>query len=164
MLSWLLPALAAATVVLLFSTGYLFSEVTRMKGLEVALAQQVLEQKQWLAELGSGASNNPVARTAALAGRNPLVRALSRQESISITGLQVMLRSLPGDRTLLDASQMEALRGNNSIQTPPLWRAVLSRIEGDDGIRAQDLLEVLESLDVNPTLMVPTSDLIDLLS
>ncbi|MFC1576029.1 hypothetical protein ACFL5A_05245, partial [Gemmatimonadota bacterium] len=162
--TWLAPAMAAAIVVLIFSTGYLFSELTSMKEREGALAQQVLEQQRWLAELDVGPSTDPVARTATLAGRNPLVRALSRQETVSMAGLQGLLRSLPGDRTLLTAAQVEDLLNSRSTLTAPLWRETLVRMDGGDGMRARDLLRVLESMDLDPDMTLATAELINLLS
>jgi len=135
-----------------------------MKEREGALAQQVLEQQRWLADLEVGPSADPVARTATLAGKNPWIRALSRQETISIAGLQGMLRSMPGDRTLLTAAQVENLLNSRSTLTLPLWRKTLVRVEGGDGMRAGDLLRVLESMNVSPDMTLLTSELINLLS
>ena len=161
---WLVPTLAAATVALLFATGFLFWEMRQLRAREDVLAQQVVEQRRWLAELEVSAGADPVARTAALAGRSPWVRALSRQETISLEGLRSLLRAMPGDRVLLEAERLEAVRRSPAPLTPPLLREVLARIQGDDGVRARDLLRALETLDVGPETTVPVSELVDLVS
>jgi hypothetical protein len=161
---WIVPMLAAATLVLLFSTGFLFLELGRLRDREAVLAQQVAEQQHWLSELEVGASADPVARTAALAGRNPWLRALSRQETISVGGLRTLLERMPGDRMVMSGTQLDtAIRSRYPLATP-LLRAVLDGIQSRDGVRARDLLQVLEGLDVSPEVTVSTSDLMDLLS
>ena len=162
--NWLVPTLAAATLILIFSTGFLAMELGRLRDREATLAQQVTEQQRWMAELEIGPSTNPVARTAALAGRSPFTRALSRQESISISGLQLLLERMPGERSILSQPQLDAALRSRSPLTAPFLREALAGIGGRDGVRARDLIRALEALDVNPNLTVPTADLMEILS
>jgi hypothetical protein len=161
---WLVPTLAAATLVLLFSTGFLALELGQLKDQAAILTQQAAEQQRWLAGLEVGPSADPVARTAALAGRNPWLRALGRQESISVDGLRVFLERMPGNRVLMSETQLGAALRAPSPLGMPLLKDLLEQVETRDGIRARDLLEALEGMDLNPGLTVSTSDLIDLLS
>lgn len=161
---WVVPTLAAATVVLLFSTGLLVTAVARGRGREAILAQQVLEQRRWMAELELSPSADPVARTAALAGKSPWARALSRQESISVRGLQAMLRRMPGDRIVLTAEQVEAALRSRIPLNPPFMREALAGFRGQNGVKAVDLLKVLEALDVDPEVTLPTAELLAILS
>lgn len=165
-----MPALAAAALLLLFSTGLLSLELGRVRAREAVLAQQVTEQRRWLGALDPGAGADPVARTAALAGRTPWLRALSREESITLEGLRTLLERMPGDRVVMTESQLEAALGGRSPLTTPLLREVLEEARGERGawagagLRARDLLQVLEGLDASPDQAVPTSDLLQLLS
>jgi hypothetical protein len=161
---WLVPILAAATLILLFSTSYLSLERGRLREQEAYLAQQVAEQQRWLSELNVGADADPVARTAALAGRNPWLRALSRQESITVQGLQLLLERMPGDRIIMTQAQVDAALRSRTPLSLPLLRDVLSGIETRDGVRARDLLRALEGMGVGPDVSVPTADLMSLLS
>jgi hypothetical protein len=161
---WLVSTMAAATVVLAVATGLLFAELRRVEAREQRLVQQVVEQRRWLAELDVRASTSAVARTAGLVGRNSWVRALARRESVSIAELRDMLRSLPGGVTVFSASQVDELLGNLPQWTPMNWRGALRELEGEDGISARELLGTLETLDVDPSLTVPTSRLMGLLS
>lgn len=151
---WLRPTLAAATVVWAIATGFLFSELRRVEAREEALVQR-------LAELD--VRSEAVERTANLAGRSPLIRALSRQGSLSVAALRDRLRSLPGNTVVLDASELEDLLANTASLAPPVWRAVLAEYEGGEGIRVRDLLEILESSGVPSDMSVPTSRLIQVL-
>ena len=161
---WLVPALAAATLALLFSTGFLTLELSRAQERDALLAQQVAEQQRWLSELEVGANADPVARTAALAGRSPWLRALGRQESISIQGLRVLLGRMPGDRMIMTQAQVDAALRSRTPLGMPLLREVLAGIEGRDGVRVRDLIQALDGLDVGPDVAVPTADLVSLLS
>ncbi|MGW8266396.1 MAG: hypothetical protein ACWGSQ_08515 [Longimicrobiales bacterium] len=163
-LGWVVPALAAATLVLLFSTGFLALELDRLRDREAVLAQQVAEQQRWLAELEVGPDADPVARTAALAGRSPWLRALSRQESITVQDLRLLLERMPGDRIILTRAQLEdALRSRTPLSMPVL-REVLAGIETRDGVRTRDLLQALAAVGLSPGTTVPTADLMSLLS
>ena len=161
---WLVPTLAAATLILCVSTGFLAVELNRVRGREMALAQQVAEQQGWLAALSTDRSADPVARTAALAGRNPWLRALSREERISVGGLRTLLERMPGDRIIMTGPQVDAALRSRASMATPLFREVLVQVEGGEGVRARDLLRALEGSDVSPELTVPTSELLDLLS
>jgi hypothetical protein len=161
---FLVPTLAAACVALLFSTGFLASELSDLQEREAGLAQQITEQQQWLAELGGGSSDDPVIRTAALAGRNPFARALSREETISISGLQSLLERMPGDRTVLSRAQLDAVLRNRAGLSQPLLREALAGIDARDGVQARDLIRALDAMEVGPGFTVPTADLMEILS
>jgi len=161
---WLIPTLAAASLLLLFSTGFLVHELGRLRDREAILAQQVAEQQRWLSELEVGPSADPVARMAALAGRNPWLRALSRQETISVQGLRTLLERMPGDRMVMSRGQLDAAVRSRTLPVPPPLREALRGIEGRDGARARDLLRALERMELSPELRLPTTDLIRLLS
>jgi hypothetical protein len=161
---WVVPTLAAATVVLVFSTGFLSVALGSARDREATLTQQVAEQQRWLSELGATPFADPAARTAALAGRSPWTRALSRQESISIQGLQALLERVPGDRAVLSQAQLDSVLRSRTPLPVPLLREALARIDDGEGVLARDLLRALETLDVSPDMRVPTAELMDLLS
>ena len=115
--AWLRPTMAAATIVWAIATGFLFSELRRTEAREEVLVQR-------LAELD--VRSEAVERTADLAGRSPLIRALSRQGSMSVAELQDRLRSLPGNTVVLDASELADVLANTASLTPPVWRAALA--------------------------------------
>jgi hypothetical protein len=169
---WLIPTLAAASIFLLFASGFLYVELDRVRSREAILTQQVEEQQRWLAELEVGPAADPVARTAALAGRSPWLRALSRQESVTVAGLRVLLERMPEDRILMTEGQLDAARRSRFPLSRSLLADVLARVDGGRpgqggerrGVRAGDLLKALEGMNLSPDLSVPTSELMDLLS
>lgn len=160
---WLVPTLAAATIVLLFSTGFLYWKTTRLQTRTQALTQQVEDQRYWMAELEMGGAD-PVARTAALAGRSPWSRALSRQDEITLRSLRSLLARVPADRVILSRSQMDGVLRSRVPLSPPPLREILGRIPGTDGVTAAELLTALDELEMSPETALPTADLIALLS
>lgn len=160
---WLVPTLAAATLALLFSTGFLYWQTARLQTRAQALAQQVEDQRYWLAELEVDGAD-PAARTAALAGRNPWSRALSRQDEITLGNLRSLLARAPGDRVILSQSQLDEVLRSRVPLSPPLLREALGGISGTDGVTARELLEALDGLGVSPDTTVPTEELMALFS
>lgn len=161
-LGWAVPALAAAAVVLLMATGFLFAELHRVKAHEQALADQLTEQAGRLAELD--ARTEAVARTAELTGRTAWIRALSREERVSVAQLEHMLRSVPAGSTILDAARVETLLASSSSWTPAGWKAALGALEGDGDLTVGKLLRILASADLDPRTTVSTSRLVALLN
>jgi hypothetical protein len=165
-LPWLVPTLAAASVALLFSTGFLFSELRQTKERGIRLAEQIEELERGMVDLD--ARTDRVERTASLAGRKTWMRSfsmdLSTRESVSIAWVQEMVRRLPPDTPLLTASQVEALLGGGLSWGPSALRAEVSEKAGSDGLTALELLAVIDSLGLDPELSVSTSRLRELLT
>jgi hypothetical protein len=163
---WLVPTLAAASIVLLFSSGFLFSELKRTKARGMELAEQIGELERGFAGLNERTA--AVERTAGLAGRNRWVRALSmdlgRRESVSIEWVRQRVGRLPPDTPLFTASEVEALLGGVTSWGFPAFRGEVYDRAGTDGLSAQELLAVFDSLNLPPELTVPASRLRDLLS
>ncbi len=159
--NWLIPAMAAATVVLAIATGLLFTELTKVRERERVLARTVSEQQQWLAELDERTSVNTSVLAAGLAGRG-WARALSRREQMSVADLSDLLQRLPARATILTASQAEELSSAIPVWAPPAFRSAIGEIDMRDGIRAGDLLRILESLELDPDVTLRTSRIIGL--
>jgi len=159
--TWLAPSMAAATLLLGVATGLLFKELTRVQARERALAQTVAVQQRWLAELDQRTSSNASALAAGLAGPG-WARALPRREQMTVAELNELLGRLPARTTVLSTAQAEILMGAILLWTPPGWESAISEIEIGDGVRAGELVEILETLDVDPSLTFRTSRLIDL--
>ena len=158
---WLLPVMAAATVALAVASGLLYAELTRVQTRERVLAQMVAEQQGWLAELDERTSANTTALAAGLASRG-WARALSRREQMSIAELSELLRRLPARATVLTTSQAETLMGAVPLWAPPGWRSAIGEIEVGDGVRAGELVEILETLNVDPDMTLRTSRILGL--
>ena len=160
--TWLVPAMAAAILALAVATGVSFTELTRVQARERVLARTLAEQQTWLAELDERTSANANVLASGLAGRG-WARALSRRERITLAELSELLRRLPARTTVLTAAQAETLMG-----VAPLWAAsglegAIGEAEIGDGVRADELLEMLERLNVDPDMTLRTSRIIGLL-
>jgi hypothetical protein len=162
--AWQVPVMAAAILILLLGSGFLFAELRKVQARERVLAEQILDQREWLAELELRTSLDDVSRTASLTGRTNWIRALSREERITVRELREMLRSLPGNPTLLSATEVRALQRRTGRWTPMPWGEALRGFQGETGIRAQDLLAALETMDLHPEINLPTARIVDLLN
>ena len=172
-LPWLLPALAAASVALLLSTGFLFSELRKTAARGDQLVLQVTELRENMDELEE--RTQWVERTAQLAGsgRNrarALTFQFAGQESISVGALVELLQRSPPETVLLDTSELRALFGP-SRQPPPELKEILAILEefispnlDDRRVSAGDLAEWLTSADIPSDLTLPKASLIELLS
>ena len=158
--SWLVPTLAAASLTLVFSTGFLLSELRRAESRGMRLAQQIIQLEEGMA--AGNRQTEAAERTSNLGGRSTLILALAREDRMSVAGLQDRLRKLPGNTTLLEASQVAALLENTPPWTPAVWREALEAM-GGEGISVQDLLGFLESSPLGSDVTIPTSQLIELL-
>ncbi|UCC71092.1 MAG: zf-HC2 domain-containing protein [Gemmatimonadota bacterium] len=159
---WLVPAMAAATLLLFLGSGLLFQEVRQLRQREDALVAQLAEQERWLAELDFRTSSDPVARTAGLAGRATWERALSRRRSVSVSELRNMLRSVPAAATVFDASELESLQRNIPFWMSSAARKAAAEIRPGDGVQAGELLRLLDTLDVDPGRRIPTARILAL--
>jgi hypothetical protein len=160
---WLVPAMAAATVILAVGVGFLFAELRQLQGSERALAQQVVEQQRWLADLDVRLSSNEVVRTAALAGRTAWERALARRQNVTLTEIAEMLERVPTSTTVLSSSELEALVAGVPSRTRDAWSEALSDVDARDGIQAGELLQLVRSLPVDPERTMPTARILGLL-
>lgn len=161
-LGWALPAMAAATVVLLAASGYLFAELQRVTDREQALAERLVQQTQRLGELE--ARTDAVARASAISGRGAWARVLSRTDRITVAELEEMLRSAPGTAVVLNASQVEALVTSPSPWAPAAWKLALASLEGRGDLSVSEVLALLEAAALDPGTALPTSRLTELLN
>ncbi|MGD2121086.1 MAG: zf-HC2 domain-containing protein [Gemmatimonadota bacterium] len=174
--AWLVPTLAAASAALLFSTGFLYSELQRVKATGFQLAEEVGTLRTEMTALEM--RTEEVERTAALAGRASYqARALdfliTGPESPTLGDLIDLLESYSDDEVLLEASQVRNLR-----RLPPLipreareigdildilYREVRDRGTSQD-IRAGELADWLANSGIPRDRALPTSSLVQLLS
>lgn len=170
--SWLVPTLAAASVVLLLSTGFLLNDLRRTAARGNQLAHQVSELQKGLEELD--ARTEWVERTAQLAGRGGnRARALNFEllgrASISVGALIELLERYPPDMVLLDASQVRSLLVSTRRPSSELREILVllddilaPRLEGE--ISAGDLAQWLSSADLPEDLSIPKASLLELLN
>ena len=170
---WFVPTLAAASVALLLSTGFLFSELRRSEGRERQLVQQVGDLDRWIA--GQDGGSELVRRTAELAGgrtnrARALDFALSGQENITVETLLALLEKYPKTMVLFDASQIEGLSESTSRPSPEL-RGILTVLNdafatlgSPEGVRVGEFVDWLASSQLPLDMALPKSPLVDLLS
>jgi hypothetical protein len=171
--TWLVPALAAASVALLLSTGFLFLRLRSAESTGARLASEVADLQRDMA--GFGARTEWVQRTAQLAGsRRTQARALDfallGQDTVTVQALLDLLEQLPPDLVLFDTSRVEGLLGA-PVRPSPELREILMGMAGalpspghDGGVRAGELERWLAASGLPRDLSVPKAALLDLLS
>lgn len=168
-----MPLLAAASLILLFSTGLLFAELKRTQALGFRMAEQVAELEIEMAELDI--RTEWVERTAELGGASrararALEYALAGEESITVSDLAELLRQFPQDRVLFTSSQLAELLAT-PVRPPEelqdligaLARALAAWEERRD-VRAGDLASWLATSGLPPDRVIPKSPLLALLT
>jgi len=160
--AWI-PALAAASVVLLLGNGVLLSRLRQSQDREEVLAQRLLEQE---GRVSPTVSTGLESRRSGLLGREGAAgwAAALGGEDVSVGELRALLESVPGNPTVLSATQVDALLGAARLWAPASLRAATAELRGEEGVRARDLLHLLQILDLSPEQTIPTSRLRDLLS
>ena len=156
------PAMAAASVLLLIGIGYLFGELRQLRDREETLIQQVAEQQRWLGELDARTSPSAVARTAGLAGSSSWERMLARLERVTVSELEELLAGVPASTTIVAVTDVDALRVNL-----PYWAGIdrnelLDGIGVQDGLQAGEMLELLSRLDIDPRVSISTGRILTL--
>lgn len=171
--TWLLPTLAAASMALLFSTGFLFLELKRSETRSVRLAGQMADLQEEIDR--SDANGEWIQRTAQLAGNRrsrarALDYALAGQEGVTVATLVELLGRYPEDMVLFEASEIESLLGM-SVRPPPELRRLLSSLavglttlDDPREVRAGELAKWLATSGLPQDLVVPKSPLLALLS
>ena len=138
---WLVPALAAAAVVLALATGFLAGRMRSLEGGQRLLAEELSRQERALAALqrpdAGGGLAEQAARWRSSAGAG---------DALSVGELRARLAALPPGTVLLDAAGAEALRRALPAGPGALLPAALGGRDGG-GLRAGEALRLLGSLD-----------------
>lgn len=160
--SWLVPAMAAATLLLAIASGLLFVELKGLRYREQILVQQVQEQQRWLAELDVRTSASAVARTAGLAGTSTWERVLAHRESMRVSELSDLLAGLPPSTTILSAADVRGLIRRVPYLRTGAWETVFAEIRIEDGLQAGEALQLIEVLNVPVDRSIPMARVLNL--
>jgi hypothetical protein len=163
---WLVPTLAAASVALLFSTGFLFSELRNTEARESQLADRIGQLEDDLAGLNE--RTVAVERTAGLSARSGWARAinlsLGSPETVTIGWLKEMLGGMQPDAHVLSKSELDDLMGSRFSRGFGRLRVSIPGESIADGLNVAELLTLLEELNLDPDQTVPADRLMDILS
>jgi hypothetical protein len=158
---FLMPALAAAVVILIFVSGVMFGQLRQLQQREDRLVHQ-LELQLWHGEEPRSLSAlNPERGPRPGISRRAWQRAVAGRD-LNAAQLCTLLEQLPPETVLLSARQLAALRW-----THPHWQALyrdraLSGIRTVDGLQAEEILRLLDSLPLDPDATIAGDRLLDL--
>lgn len=156
--AWI-PLLAAASLALLLSTGFLGIQLRRAQLRESRLAVQLEVQSARVAGLLT-AGDRPSGPT----GGASWLRLVPPQETITVAELMELLDRIPADRVIVSRARVGLLRSRPTSRAGRIMDSLLEEIPVEDGIRAGDLLRAIEEVRLRRDLTVPTADLVELLS
>lgn len=149
MMKILVPALAAAVVVLVFTGGFLFGELRQLKTREQQLLSEMQRKDDLITELtvAQAGSGRSIYRT----GEIMMRRGLPRQENFSAGELLSLLRNLAPETTILGTDETESL-----ISLSLSWRglspdALPKEFDALDGLQAQEAIWLIEVLKIDPS-------------
>lgn len=155
---WAVPALAAASVVLIALNGVTLRALSRATAVAEELTEEVLDQQRRLVEAAGPA---PAAGGSAMVRRAASLRVLEARGDMTVDDLRALLAGLPADMPVIRAARVGTLSGSRLL--PPGWREALGRLPADGDVTAGDVLAVLEELELPGGASVPAGRLFDLL-
>lgn len=156
---WLVPALAAAVLVLVALNGAAWVALDRATARQEALTEQLLDQQRRLVT-GEGAGEAAAGRTGF--GRTASLRALGAAETLTVSELTTLLREIPAGTPVIRAARREALARARWV--PEGWKAVLGRHASEGDVTAGDMLRMLDELDLPGGATVPAGRILELVS
>jgi hypothetical protein len=172
---WMIPALAAASLVLLLSTGFLVTELTATRARANRMAEQIQVLDLWRTEMANG--RNLLERTALLGDesrsrsrRRALDFALYGGDRVSVQTLVQLLEALPRDEVLFDARRLNGARRLSGRPSPDTMELLdlLDSVVPEPGslgeVTAGDLARWLAASDLPGSLVLPKSPLKELFS
>jgi hypothetical protein len=161
--TWLVPALAAASVALALLAGGLAVERATILGRQAALEDRVARQESRLATLETTArAERPSA--IALVAAPDWARDLARRDTVTLGQVLELLARVPGQTTLLDASELAAIGAGRagSFAGRGAWSELTTTLDLADGLQAGELLEALRELDFGDGTAISTARVIEL--
>lgn len=158
----LVPWMAAASLVLLASTGFLGAEVMRLREQAGVLALEV-EARRAQVE-GLRVAGPPNSRGAVALRTGILPGGLVRGGTVTVADVVELLRGLPADRVVLREDQVRALLRRPGALGRSELRALAGRIPPAGGVTAGDLVAALSEGGIDPESELDAGRLMDLLS
>lgn len=156
----LVPALAAATLLLCVGSGALFWEMGQLRDRETELVRQVTEQGRRLAQLDARTSMDPVARAANVAGRSSWEWALARRRTVTLAELVELLKSAPASTTIFSSTEAAAFTEALPMGMASLMAEALAALDTNDGIQIGEVLDVIDGLKLDVERRISTSRLL----
>ena len=153
----LVPAFAAAIVILLFGGGMMLQELRHLQQREHVLTSRIERQERLIGVPAAAVGGDGLK----LPGQN-WRRVLSRHEDMSVEDLQMVLRRLPPGTSILTPKETATLFERYDRWAGNAWKNATESIETHDGLQVEEMLRLIESLDPNPDRRIPTARLITL--
>lgn len=158
--SWLLPVLAAASVLLALVAGGLAVERERLVARQAELEAGVVSLERRLAALERAGSDGPTA-LASLASP-AWERVLAAEEALTSGRARALLGRVPPGTTLLGPEELEALAAAGPLAVPPGWRTFGRAVDLQDGLQAGELLAAIEGADLAAGTTIPVARILDI--
>jgi hypothetical protein len=158
----LVPAMAAAIVLLVFASGYLLGELRQLRQSEQRLAEELSWKEQAIDSLrlerSSPLGDRSLSTTTALL----LKRGLYGPDEFSALELVTYLEQLPPERTIIRADEASAFLPNSRLRRTLMHGRHPAGITFDDGLQVGELILLIEWTGIDPKRRFSREDIVTL--
>jgi hypothetical protein len=161
----LVPALSAAVVLLLVGAAWMFGELRSIRQKEQALSLRVEKQESQLQQVekyASFAASAASSKWTESPRETGWRRSLPVDRDLRVSELRTLLDRLPSGLPILDAGESELLLGRIGHRLGPSAERTLAGIRTDDGLAAAEVLQILEVLELDEEMTIPTARVLSL--
>ena len=165
-MGWPAAALAAACLVLIAGSAFLYSELIKIKEQERVLSRRLALQVSAFEEaraltLGAGSRTYTEEPRGLIAGRR-LQMALSGRDRVTVGELMRMLGRLPADMEVLNAAGAETAIRRISPWGAGAWAESAAEIRTEDGLQVGEAIYLIEAMGFNPDMSISADRLVSL--
>ncbi len=150
----LVPTLAAAVVVLVFTLGFMLGELRHLRGVEARMAAELERRDETITALQLGRDDTPgllaSERFRGLVRR----RFLQDRDAYRVGELIALLEQLPPDTKLLNAREVDALVGGGGGSSFSPYNAQLRSVDYSNGLDAREVIMLIEMIGIDPDEMI----------
>jgi hypothetical protein len=154
------PAMAAAIVLLVFTSGYLLGELRHLRRSERQLAMELSLKDQRLEEMQHGMKTIQAGRLPERVTLLGVRLGLPQQADFSASELISLLELLPRETTMLEAGKVESMLQQKRLPGMIRARFQPEGIDIDDGLQAGEIIILIEWLDIDPARRFQRDELV----
>jgi hypothetical protein len=154
---WLIPAQAAAVVLLAVAVGVLAGRLNKIQQREALLAQRISRQEQVMRTRDPQGAAEQESLPAGWSPGPQWERVLADSGGLTLRDVTVFLGSVPRGRLILPPAPAQEIIRRLSYRPPAAVAQALGRINISDGLDAGEALDLLHSYGFDPERRIPQS-------
>ena len=155
----LVPALAAAVVLLVFALGFMLGELRHLRGVEARMTAELERRDETIVALEMSRDDTPGLLASEQFRILARRRFMQNRESYSIGELIALLEQLPPDTRLLNAREVQSLLGGSAGSHLSPYSARIRSIDYSNGLDAREAIMLIEMLGIDRDELVSSERL-----